>query len=228
MLESVLVVVVSYLLGSIPTAVWTGKLLKGLDIREHGSGNAGATNTFRLLGWKPGSFVLIIDFLKGFVSSYYVVQLVDILNLSMGWFEGGEHLIILKIAAGFAAIIGHMYPIYAGFRGGKGVITAAGMLFGVEPVSVALALTLFVIVLLLSRYVSVASIFAAISYPIWVIVLHFYWGMEASTFHLVVAFLIAFGIAYKHKANIKRLREGTENRISSFKPAKGHLNKTKE
>lgn len=206
--------------------MWIGKLTKGVDIREHGSGNAGATNTFRVLGWKAGTVVSLIDLSKGFVAAFYISQI----GFALG--EMPEVLFgvwnidsTMRVIAGTSAVIGHMYPLYAGFKGGKGVITAAGMLYGIEPVSISLALSLFFIIMVVSRYVSLASILASISYPLFLILLRYAFGFEQIDGSLmVISSAIALFIVIKHKSNISRLMNGTENRINSFAPAKGKLN----
>ncbi len=225
--ESVsIIILLSYLIGSIPTAVWVGKLFYGVDIRDHGSGNAGATNTFRVLGWKSGVIVSLIDIFKGFVAAFYISQLGFVLGgIPMYAFDIWNIDIFMRVVAGLFAVVGHMYPLYAGFKGGKGVITAAGMLFGVEPISISLALTVFFIVLLTSRYVSLASIIASFSYPMFLLIMRYGLGMnELDGSLLVFSSAVALGIILKHSANIKRLINGTENRIKSFSPAKGKLN----
>ena len=226
MFSFIVIIVLSYLIGSIPTSVWIGKLTKGVDIREHGSGNAGATNTFRVLGWKAGTVVSLIDLSKGFVAAFYISQI----GFALG--EMPEVLFgvwnidsTMRVIAGTSAVIGHMYPLYAGFKGGKGVITAAGMLYGIEPVSISLALSLFFIIMVVSRYVSLASILASISYPLFLILLRYAFGFEQIDGSLmVISSAIALFIVIKHKSNISRLMNGTENRINSFAPAKGKLN----
>ncbi|HET6527356.1 MAG TPA: glycerol-3-phosphate acyltransferase, partial [Balneolaceae bacterium] len=152
MLALGVVVILSYLVGSIPSSIWVGKLVKGVDIREHGSGNAGATNTFRLLGWKPGVMVLAIDFFKGFSSSYWISQLAyHIGSGPVALFDFWDVDPFLRIVCGVVAVIGHMFPIYANFEGGKGMATAAGMLCGIEPVSVALTFAIFTVTMIFTR-----------------------------------------------------------------------------
>lgn len=225
MISLVVIIVLSYLLGSIPTSVWVGKISRGIDIREHGSGNAGATNTFRILGWKAGLVVSLIDLGKGFVAAFYISQI--------GFAVGEVPTVIgvweldttMRMIAGASAVAGHMYPLYAKFKGGKGVITAAGMLYGIEPISISLALIIFALVLFTSRYVSLASIIASISYPLFLITLRYGFGFEGIDGSLmVISTIIALTIVVKHHANIRRLMDGNENRISSFAPAKGKLN----
>lgn len=226
MLAFIVIIVLSYLIGSIPSSVWVGKLTKGVDIREHGSGNAGATNTFRVLGWKAGTVVSLIDIAKGFVAAFYISQIGFALGEMPEVLWGVWELdTTMRIVAGVAAVIGHMYPLYAGFKGGKGVITAAGMLYGIEPISISLALSVFLIILFTSRYVSLASIIATLSYPIFLISLRYFFGFaEIDGSLMVLSGAISLFIVIKHRANIKRLIDGNENRIKSFAPAKGKLN----
>lgn len=228
MVAFLVIIVLSYLIGSLPTAVWVGKLVYKIDIREHGSGNAGATNTFRVLGWKCGVFVSLIDIAKGFVATFYISQIgflageipitIDIWNMD----------VFMRVVAGLFAVVGHMYPVFAGFKGGKGVITAAGMLYGIEPLSISLALSVFGIVLFTSRYVSLASIIASFSYPLFLLIMRYGFGLDHLDGSLMVfSSIVALGIILKHIPNIRRLIQGTENRIKSFSPSKGKLNEDK-
>lgn len=226
MLALGVVILLSYLVGSIPSSIWVGKLVKGVDIRKHGSGNAGATNTFRLLGWKPGVAVLAIDFFKGYVSSYWISQLAySIGSGPVALFEFWEVGPFLMIVCGMAAIVGHMFPLYAKFDGGKGMATAGGMLCGIEPVSVGIAAIVFTIVMLVSRYVSLASLITAFVYPLLLVMLRYGFGWDLDGSILLLGGIVGLGIIIKHRGNIRRLLNGTENQISSFKPAVGWLNK---
>jgi glycerol-3-phosphate acyltransferase PlsY len=229
MLALGVVILLSYLLGSIPSSIWVGKLVKGVDIRNYGSGNAGATNTFRLLGWQPGVAVLLIDFFKGFVSSYWLSRLAYVIGSGpVALFDFWDVDPFLSIVCGIAAVVGHMFPLYAYFDGGKGMATAAGMLCGIEPISVGIAAIVFTVVMFASRYVSLASIVAAFVYPLVLVVLRYglQWSIDGSI--LIFASLVGIGIIIKHRGNIKRLAKGTENKVSSFKPAVGWLNKEKK
>ena len=220
------VLLLSYLVGSIPSSIWMGKIVKGVDIRDHGSGNAGATNTFRLLGWQPGVAVLAIDFFKGFASSLWISQVAYHIGAGpVTLFDFWSLDPFLSITCGIAAVVGHMFPLYANFDGGKGMATAAGMLCGIEPVSVGIAAGFFLIVLLTSRFVSLASLVAAFVYPLVLVVLRYGYGWDIDGSILIFAGIIGLAIIIKHKENIKRLINGTENKISSFKPAVGWLNK---
>lgn len=220
------VILISYLIGSIPSSIWVGKAVKGVDIRHHGSGNAGATNTFRLLGWKPGVAVLLIDFFKGFSCSFWISQLAY-------YIASGPISVIpywdvdpfLRILCGIIAVVGHMFPLYARFEGGKGMATAAGMLCGIEPVSVGIAAVVFAAVMFTSHYVSLASIVAAFIYPIVLVILRFIFDQPIDGSVLILGAAIGLAIIIKHRGNIKRLLEGTENQVSSFSPAVGWLNK---
>ncbi|HLR76747.1 MAG TPA: glycerol-3-phosphate 1-O-acyltransferase PlsY [Balneolaceae bacterium] len=228
MVALLVVILISYLLGSIPSSLWIGKLFKGIDIREHGSGNAGATNTFRILGWKPGIVVLAIDFMKGFAAAWWISKLAYIIGSGpVAIIPSWDINPFLMIICGITAVIGHMFPLYANFDGGKGMAAASGMLVAIEPLSVAITFAVFLAVMFISRYVSLASLVAAFIYPITLIIERFIFGMQVDGSVLILAALIGLFIIYMHRENIKRLAAGTENRIGSFKPAKGWLNKEK-
>lgn len=228
MLALFVAILLSYLIGSIPTSLWVGRLFKSIDIREHGSGNAGATNTFRILGWKPGLAVLAIDFMKGFTAAWWISDLAYhigsgpvaiIPNWSLDPF--------LMITCGITAVIGHMFPLYANFEGGKGMAAAAGMLVAIEPFSVAIAAAVFLIVMIITRFVSLASLISAFIYPLTLVVLRYVFGVYIDGSVIILGAFVGLFIIYMHRENIKRLKNGTENRVGSFKPAKGWLNKEK-
>ena len=210
-LNIVLILLISYLLGSIPTAIVAGKLLKGIDIREHGSGNAGGTNVFRVLGWKPGIAVMLIDMVKGFIATFYVAGIA----LS----SHGIDVVYLQILAGLAAIFGHIWTIFANFRGGKGVGTAAGMLFALYPIAVLCCLGLFFIVVFTTRYVSLGSVLAASALPFVIYALQAFYGRPTSPVLLGFSIFVAILIVFTHRSNIKRLLNGTENRFGKPKQA---------
>ena len=197
----------AYLLGSIPSSVWIGKLFYGIDVREFGSGNAGATNTFRVLGKKAGIPVLIIDILKGTAA----------VSLSfMSSFETASSFFLnFQIGLGIAALIGHIFPVFAGFRGGKGVATILGIVMCITPVSCSAALLVFLIVLFTTRYVSLSSMLAGISYPI---ILNI--GMNNQDIILTVfSFLTAVLLIITHRKNIVRLLKKQESRIRLYNKA---------
>ncbi len=192
----------AYLLGSVPTAVWTGRLFHGIDVREHGSGNAGATNTIRVLGWKTGIPVLLVDVLKGWVAAMLPV-----------WLLSGQAseaaLVNMQILAGMIAIVGHIFPIFAGFRGGKGVATTFGFLLALSLPVTLVCLGVFLVVLLLFGYVSLGSITAGITFPILVFTLFESPSQLFSYFSIVVA----IALILTHQKNIKRLLNGEEKRF---------------
>jgi glycerol-3-phosphate acyltransferase PlsY len=226
MLSILVVVLLSYLIGAIPSSLWVGKYYFKIDIRDHGSGNAGATNTFRILGWKAGTLVLLFDFGKGLLCTTVISQLAWTIGdgpaiLYSNW--DPEAMIV--IFAGVAAVVGHMFPVYSQFSGGKGAATACGMLYGIEPVSISISLAIFLIVMFSTRYVSLGSIVSSLIYPLTQLTLRygFNWDIDGSI--ILFSSALALGIVIKHKGNIKRLIEGNENRVESFKPSKGKLNK---
>lgn len=225
-MDSLLIVfILCYLIGSIPSSLWMGKLFYKVDIRNYGSGNAGATNTFRILGWKAGVIVLLVDFGKGLLCTAVVSQLAySIGSGPISFHPNWEINSMLVILAGMAAVIGHMFPVYAKFSGGKGAATACGMLYGIEPVSISITLAIFIIVMISTRYVSLGSIAGAVVYPVSQLVLRYglQWDIDGSI--IIFSSAIALGIIIKHKGNIERLFKGTENRIKSFKPSKGRIN----
>ncbi len=207
-MEILLLVLAGYLTGSFPTAIIAGKMLKKIDIRDHGSGNAGATNVFRVLGYKAGLIVLLIDIFKGFLPVYYYV----------GWLTGyavdSDPFVYLQILAGIAAIAGHIWTVFAGFRGGKGVGTAAGVFLGLQPLPVVISLMVFVGVVWRTRYVSLGSMIAAILLPIILLTRKFLLGVEIPIPSIVLGVILAVLIVYTHRSNIHRLVEGTENKLS--------------
>lgn len=224
MLALLLVLLASYVIGSIPSSLWMGKVYKNIDIRNYGSGNAGATNTFRILGWKAGVIVLLIDFSKGFLCTAVISQLAYHIGPGPATPAVWDADSFLKIACGIMAVVGHMYPLYASFDGGKGAATAAGMLYGIEPLSISITLAVFITVILVSRYVSLGTIIGSIVYPLsqFILIRFFNWSIDTSV--VIFTTLLAIAIIAKHHGNIKRLWNGSENRISSFKPSKGLIN----
>ncbi len=199
---SVFAVVLAYLAGSIPSAVWAGKLFHGIDVREHGSGNAGATNTVRVLGWKTGIPVLIFDLFKGWLAA----MLPRFLDAAP---ESSETLMVLQIACGLAAIIGHVFPVFAGFRGGKGVATTFGVLLALHPLLTLTCAGIFLIVLLASGYVSLGSMIAVAMFPILLVTLF----RSPSIWLTVFSVIVAAAVIITHTKNIKRLIRGEEKRF---------------
>lgn len=220
MLSVAVILVLSYLVGSIPASVWIGKLAYGIDLRAHGSGNAGATNAFRVLGWKAGLLASLVDLGKGVLAAGLIATIrFDVLPSGLGFWEVES---VVRLMAGMAAVIGHMYPIWAGFRGGKGVNTTAGVLLALTPGVMLLTLSVFAVVLFVSRYVSLASLTATIVYPSAIAVKKYLLhaeGLDASVF--VFSLVLATGIFLAHRSNIQRLLAGTENRVKTFRAARG-------
>jgi glycerol-3-phosphate acyltransferase PlsY len=206
MIDFIIFGVSAYLLGSIPTAVWVGKAKYGVDVREHGSKNAGATNTFRVLGKKPGIVVLTIDIIKGFTA----VFLPFVLGVGK-W--GSEELIHVQLLAALLAVIGHVLPLFAGFNGGKGVATSLGVVIGVHPPAAGVALALFLVVFIASNFVSLGAIVAACAFPL---ILVFVFKVT-STWLIAFSCLLSGAVIFAHKKNIKRLLAGEENKMNLFK-----------
>ncbi len=200
-METLILIIIAYLLGSIPTSVWIGKYFYGIDIREHGSGNAGATNTFRVLGKKPGIIVLIIDILKGSAAVSLAYWFEDVLP--------ANEFIDIEIGLAIACVFGHIFPVFAGFRGGKGVATLLGATIIITPISCALALVVFLIVLFSTHYVSLSSMSAGVSYPF---ILHFILHNQHPSL-TIYSILIALLLIITHRKNIRRLLTHTESKI---------------
>lgn len=206
MLSIGIIIILSYFAGSIPTSIIAGKLLKGFDIRDHGSGNAGATNVFRVLGWKAGVVVSLIDLSKGFISVVFLSR------LSLG--EVPVDPEIVKIIAGISAVIGHIWTVFARFKGGKGVLTVVGMYFGLAPLTMILCIAAAGLSFFATRYVSVASLTGAISLAV-IMTARKYWLLESIGLPLFVfSMLLSLLLVYTHRSNIKRLIEGNENKIA--------------
>ncbi len=204
MLNLLITVLIAYLFGSFPTAILAGKLLKKIDIRDYGSGNAGATNVFRVLGWKAGLTVLLIDMFKGFVPVYFVAP----------YFQPDPNLVIyFQVAAAIAAIAGHIWTIFAGFKGGKGVGTSAGAFLGLAPLPLVIALVVFVIIVALTRYVSLGSLLAALTFLLVLVLQKYMLGVPVSDVLIYLSVVIVALIWYAHRSNIKRLLQGNENKI---------------
>lgn len=198
----------AYLLGSIPTAVWFGKRFYGVDVREHGSGNAGATNTFRVLGKKAGAIVFVIDVIKGFASTMIAYFLLEKQAIS------SENFMLYQLLLGVLAVLGHIFPVFAGFRGGKGVATSLGMVLGVYPAVAALCFGVFVLVFGVSNYVSLGSITAATLFPLLLLLPAFKPENPLAT---VGGFVLGATVVAMHHKNIKKLIRGEESKTFLFK-----------
>ncbi|MGV3502363.1 MAG: glycerol-3-phosphate 1-O-acyltransferase PlsY [Adhaeribacter sp.] len=204
-LITVFILLAAYLIGAIPTAVWVGKSFYGVDVRQHGSGNAGATNTFRVLGKKPGAFVMAVDIFKGWAAT----SLAHVLVLSEA--IAPDQLILFKIILGVLAVLGHIFPVYAGFKGGKGVATLMGMVLAIHLPAALICLGIFLVVLLLFKYVSLGSMIAAISFPLLLLLPRFH---PDEPLLIVFGFLLSLMVVLTHKKNIGRLLQGQESKVN--------------
>lgn len=208
--SNILLLFSAYLLGSIPTAVWIGKYYYRIDVREYGSGNAGATNTFRVLGKKAGVPVLLIDVLKGFLA----VSLAHFSNYT----NESNQFINLQLVLGIASLVGHIFPLFASFRGGKGIATLLGIILAVHPYAAFISIGVFIIVLLISRYVSLSSMIAALMFPIVVILV-----FNTKDPSLVIfSILIAIMVLITHQKNIERLIRKEESKTYLLKKKQHH------
>lgn len=203
------VFILSYFTGSIATAVWTGRIFHKIDVREHGSGNAGATNVIRVLGWKTGIPVLLIDVLKGFVAA----SLPAFFNLAG---PGTALLTNLQIIAGLFAVTGHIFPVFAGFRGGKGVATIFGVLLALHPLLTLSCLGVFLLVFLATGYVSLGSMSAGVAFPTFL----FLFFDTPSVFFRIFSVVVAVVLIITHRKNISRLMRGEESRLIRKKTGK--------
>ncbi|TAF82955.1 MAG: glycerol-3-phosphate 1-O-acyltransferase [Sphingobacteriales bacterium] len=201
--------ILAYLIGSIPSAVWVGNLFFNIDVREYGSGNAGATNTFRVLGKKAGIPVMLMDILKGWIATnlaYYI-------GLHITGPTHSVQYVNYQLALGICAVMGHLFPIFAGFRGGKGIATLFGMIVAVYTPAALLCVLVFLVVLMFSKYVSLSSILAGFTFPLSVIFV----------FHVSIKAIVIYGmcicilILVTHQKNIERLLKGKESKVNLFK-----------
>lgn len=201
-MNEVFLVFIAYLIGSIPTAVWTSKFFFGIDIREYGSGNSGATNTYRVLGSKWGTFVMIVDMLKALVA----VKLALFLPFEN---QSEFYLTNIQLGLGLAAVLGHIFPVWAEFRGGKGVATLFGMVLGIQPNVALCCIGIFALVLFLTRYVSLSSILASIAFPVFILFIF----NEPEQLYRIFAITVALLVLLTHQKNIGRILRGNENKL---------------
>ncbi|TVR74838.1 MAG: glycerol-3-phosphate 1-O-acyltransferase [Marinilabiliales bacterium] len=191
----------AYLLGSVPNAVWIGRVFFKTDVRNHGSGNAGSTNTLRVLGYKAGIPVLLLDILKGFLA-------VKMIHLTFYYIPETGQYINFQLLLGLAVIIGHIFPVFANFRGGKGVATLIGVILAIDPVSMLICLGVFLVTLIVTKYVSLSSMIAGLSFPVLVIVV-----FNTTTSSLVIFSMIVFVLLlFTHQKNIERLVRNEESK----------------
>jgi acyl phosphate:glycerol-3-phosphate acyltransferase len=205
-MNEILLIILAYLIGSVPTAVWVSKYFFDIDIRDYGSGNAGATNTYRVLGAKWGTIVMIIDMLKAIIA----VKLAFLLPLS---FDNEIYLVNMQLGLGLAAVLGHIFPIWADFRGGKGVATLFGMVLGIQPNVALCCVGVFILVLYLTRWVSLSSILASVAFPVFILVIF----NEPEKLYRVFAITVAMLVLLTHQKNIGRLLRGSESKVPILK-----------
>ncbi|MEX1192234.1 MAG: glycerol-3-phosphate 1-O-acyltransferase PlsY [Brumimicrobium sp.] len=198
--------IIAYLLGSIPTSVWVGRLRYNVDVREHGSLNAGATNTFRVLGKKAGIVVLLVDVSKG--------VLAVLLPYIIGFAEWrSDELIHLQLLTGIMAVVGHIFPVFANFNGGKGVATSLGIIIGVHPMAALICVGIFFIFFIISSYVSLGAILGALSFPVSI---QFIFNNENQLL-MIFSIILGLAVVVAHHKNIKRILKGNENKMNLFK-----------
>ena len=205
-MNEMMLVVLAYLLGSIPTSIWVSKAVFGIDIRDYGSGNPGATNTFRVLGSKWGTFVMIADITKGVIATSLYILIPFYLQNELA---RTNFMIIL----GLAAVLGHIFPIWADFKGGKGVATILGMALAIQPIVALICIVVFLITLFTTRFVSLSSMLASIVFMLLILFIF----KEKETSYRVFAIIVALMVVVTHQKNIGRLLNGKENKAPLFK-----------
>lgn len=203
-IQLVVLMIAAYLLGSIPTSVWVGKVFFNKDVRDFGSGNAGATNTLRVFGYAAGIPVLLFDIFKAWLPVFLSISYFK-------WEASGDLLVYMQILIGLAAVIGHIYPIYSGFKGGKGVATLAGMALALFPLAFLSSLLTFIIVIAITRYVSLGSMAAAFVFPVFLV---FVFNHQSTPLIILGIFASVF-LVFTHRKNIKKLINGTENKFGA-------------
>jgi glycerol-3-phosphate acyltransferase PlsY len=191
-----------------------GKLVRGIDIREHGSGNAGGTNVIRVLGLPAGIAVILLDGFKGYIAPMFIAKL---MYGALPFHNGTpfEDMTVVRIISGCSAILGHVWTVFAGFRGGKGIATAAGVLIGLAPIEMLVSIGIFSVVFVISGYVSLGSISAALTFPLAMLARHNVFHADLDGYHTLIYFAIGISLLlmFTHRGNIKRLREGTERKL---------------
>jgi glycerol-3-phosphate acyltransferase PlsY len=205
-MNEMMLVVIAYLLGSIPTSIWVSKSVFGIDIREFGSGNPGATNTFRVLGSKWGAFVMTVDITKGALATSLYILIPFYLQNELARTN-------FMILLGLAAVIGHIFPIWANFKGGKGVATILGMALAIQPVVALICIIVFLITLFTTRFVSLSSMMASLVFMVLILFIF----KEKETSYRIFAIIVALMVVVTHQKNIGRLLNGKENKAPLFK-----------
>jgi glycerol-3-phosphate acyltransferase PlsY len=205
-MNEMMLVVLAYLLGSIPTSIWVSKAVFGIDIRQYGSGNPGATNTFRVLGSKWGAFVMTVDISKGLIATSLYVLMPFYLHNELARTN-------FMILLGMAAVIGHIFPIWADFKGGKGVATILGMALAIQPIVALICILVFLITLFSTRFVSLSSMMAGVVFMVLILFIF----REKETSYRLFAIIVAIMVVATHQRNIGRLLHGKENKAPLFK-----------
>ncbi|MFY7900491.1 MAG: glycerol-3-phosphate 1-O-acyltransferase PlsY [Chitinophagaceae bacterium] len=205
-MQEFILIVLAYFIGSIPTSVWVSKHFFDIDIRDYGSGNAGATNTYRVLGKKWGTFVMIVDMLKGVIATSLYIFIPHYLGNEL-------HRTNFMIGLGLASVIGHIFPIWANFKGGKGVATLFGMAVAIQPLVALCCVGVFLMVLYLTRFVSLSSILAGIAFMVFILFIF----NEDEPLYRIFAVLVALMVVLTHQKNITRILKGTESKVPILK-----------
>ncbi len=205
-MKEILLIVVAYLIGSVPTAIWVSRAWFGIDIREYGSGNSGATNTFRVLGSRWGTFVMSVDIIKGVIATSLYILLPYYLQ------NEGERTNFM-VGLGLAAVLGHIFPVWADFRGGKGVATLFGMVLAMQPAVAVCCVGVFLLVLYFTRFISLSSILASVAFAVLILFIF----DEKETLYRGFAIAVALMVVLTHQKNITRLLRGSENKVPILK-----------
>lgn len=221
MLLLAIIVILSYLIGSIPNSILISKAVSGIDIRKHGSGNAGGTNVMRVLGWKYGLLVIFLDALKGAIAVVIIARL-HFGPLPFENVSPFDDFTLVQIIAGMSAVIGHIWTVFAGFKGGKGIATALGMLLTLITIDMLIAVGIFTLVVLISRYVSLGSIIAAVSVPSTLFIRENFFHVDIPGYSTLFPFIIGITVLviFTHRKNLVRIFNGNENKISFRKKSK--------
>ncbi|RLC48175.1 MAG: acyl-phosphate glycerol 3-phosphate acyltransferase [Candidatus Cloacimonadota bacterium] len=216
-----IIILLSYLVGSIPNSIIISKAVKGIDIRKHGSGNAGGTNVMRVLGWKHGLLVILLDALKGAIAVVVIARLhygpLPFTNVSPF-----DDFTLVQIIAGMAAVVGHIWTVFASFKGGKGIATALGMMLMLVTVDMLIALCVFVLVVSISKYVSLGSILSAIAVPSVLYIRENVFNVDITGYGTLFPFIVGVSllVIFTHRKNLVRLFNGSESKISFKKKSK--------
>lgn len=215
-MQELLLVILAYAIGSIPTSVWVSKYFFGIDIRDYGSGNAGATNTYRILGSRWGTFVMVIDVIKGVIATSLYLFIPHYLNDE--WARTN-----LMIGLGMSSVVGHIFPVWAEFKGGKGVATLFGMVIAIQPAVAVCCVGVFLLVLYLTRFVSLSSILASVAFAVFILFIF----NEKETLYRVFAVAVALMVILTHQKNINRIFKGTESKVPILKHRDRRKNRRK-